>query len=103
MAQSSLTGGDGQLRSALIVAAFGFFALAFEGYDLIVYGSAVPTLLAYPDWHLTPAQVGAIGGIALFGMFFGAPAAGWLADRFGRRTVYIAILSFFSVMMIGVA
>jgi AAHS family benzoate transporter-like MFS transporter len=103
MAQNAVAGSDSQLRSALIVAAFGFFALSFEGYDLIVYGSAVPTLLAYSDWHLTPAQVGAIGGIALFGMFFGAPAAGWLADRFGRRTVYISILSFFSVMMIGVA
>jgi hypothetical protein len=61
MSDSTLASGEGQLRSAWFVAAFGFFALAFEGYDLIVYGSAVPTLLAYPDWHLTPAQVGVIG------------------------------------------
>ena len=94
---------EGRLRSAWIVAAFGFFALAFEGYDLIVYGSAVPTLLAYRDWHLTPTQVGAIGGVALLGMCFGAPVAGWFADRFGRRAAYIGMLSFFSIMMIGVA
>jgi MFS transporter, AAHS family, benzoate transport protein len=103
MLDRTAEGRDGDLNSAFIVAGFGFFALAFEGYDLIVYGSAVPTLLAYPDWHLTPAQVGAIGGAALLGMCVGSPIAGWLADRFGRRTVYIGMLSFFSVMMIGVA
>jgi MFS transporter, AAHS family, benzoate transport protein len=103
MSDRALADGEGQLRSAWIVGAFGFFALMFEGYDLIVYGSAVPTLLSYSAWHLTPAEVGAIGGVALFGMFFGAPIAGWLADRFGRRTVYMGILSFFSAMMIGVA
>jgi AAHS family benzoate transporter-like MFS transporter len=36
-------------------------------------------------------------------MFIGAPIAGWLSDRFGRRRMFIALLSFFSVMMILVA
>ena len=91
------------LRSAYVVVAFGFFAVLFEGYDLIVYGAAVPALLAYPDWSLTAAQVGAIGGAALFGMVFGAPVAGWLADRFGRRKLFIGLLIFFSFMMVLVA
>ena len=94
---------DGQLRSAYLVVAFGFCAILFEGYDLITYGSAVPALLAYSDWSLTPARVGAIGSAALFGMFLGAPFSGWLADRFGRRKLFIGILSFFSAMMILVA
>ena len=85
------------------VVALGFGALVFEGYDLIVYGAAVPALLAYPAWALTPAKVGAIGGAALLGMFIGAPLAGWLSDRFGRRRMFIGLLSFFSLMMILVA
>ena len=90
-------------RAVFIVVALGFGALVFEGYDLIVYGTAVPALLAYPAWALTPAKVGAIGGAAFLGMFIGAPFAGWLSDRFGRRRLFIALLSFFSLMMIGAA
>lgn len=91
------------LRSAYLVVAFGFFAVLFEGYDLIVFGAAVPALLAYPDWSLTAAQVGAIGAAALFGMVFGAPISGWLADRFGRRKLFIGLLIFFSFMMVLVS
>ena len=90
-------------RAAYVVVSLGFGALVFEGYDLIVYGAAVPALLAYQPWGLTPAKVGAIGGSALLGMFLGAPIAGWLSDRFGRRRMFIGLLSFFSLMMILVA
>ena len=90
-------------KAAYVVVALGFGALVFEGYDLIVYGAAVPALLAYQPWALTPAKVGAIGGAALLGMFLGAPLAGWLSDRFGRRRMFIGLLSFFSLMMILVA
>ena len=38
------------LRTTCLVVALGFGAIAFEGYDLIVYGAAVPSLLAYPGW-----------------------------------------------------
>jgi AAHS family benzoate transporter-like MFS transporter len=79
---------------------FGFFAMVFDAYDVIVYGATVPALLAYPGWSLTPAQVGAIGAAALFGMVFGAPASGWLSDRFGRRKVLICLLAWFSTMML---
>ncbi len=87
-------------RAVSTVVALGFGALVFEGYDLIVYGTAVPALLAYPAWNLTPARVGAIGGAAFIGMFLGAPLAGWLSDRFGHRRLFIGLLSFFSLMMI---
>ena len=84
----------------VLVVFFGFFAMFFDAYDVIVYGATVPALLAYPGWGLTPAQVGAIGGAALFGMVFGAPASGWLSDRFGRRKVFIGLLAWFSIMML---
>jgi len=83
--------------------ALGFAAIVFDGYDLIVYGSAVPALLAHPDWNLTPQQVGAIGSYALLGMFVGAVGAGTVTDRIGRRRTFIACLIWFSVMMLAVA
>jgi AAHS family benzoate transporter-like MFS transporter len=83
--------------------ALGFAAIVFDGYDLIVYGSAVPALLAHPDWNLTPQQVGAIGGYALLGMFVGAVGAGTLTDRIGRRRTFLGCLAWFSVMMLAVA
>ncbi len=91
------------LQTSLLVVALGFGAIAFEGYDLIVYGAAVPALLAYPGWALTPAKVGLLGGSAFLGMFLGAPAAGWLSDRFGRRRLFIGLLAFFSLMMLAVS
>ncbi len=86
-------------RSVAWVMALSFGALMFEGYDVVVYGAAVPALLAYKPWALNATQVGSIGSATLFGMFFGAPAAGWLSDRFGRRRVFVALLAFFSCMM----
>ena len=80
-----------------------FGAIVFDGYDLIVYGSAVPALLAYEPWALTPAQAGAIGSYALFGMFLGAIASGTLTDLIGRRRLFIASLTWFSLMMLLVA
>ena len=59
---------DAQLRSTYLVVAFGFGAVLFEGYDLVVYGSVVPALLAYKEWALTATQVGAIGSVSLLGM-----------------------------------
>lgn len=85
------------------VVALGFAAIVFDGYDLIVYGSAVPALLAHPEWNLTAPQVGAIGSYALLGMFVGAIGVGALTDRIGRRRMFIACVTWFSLMMLAVA
>lgn len=87
-------------RSGLTVVALCFLTIVFDGYDLIVYGSAVPSLLAEPGWHLGPAQIGAIGSYALAGMLVGALSAGAMTDVLGRRRIMLIGITWFSVMMV---
>ncbi|MGW8765912.1 MFS transporter [Streptomyces sp. NPDC055815] len=75
--------------------------LLFDGYDLVVYGTVVPTLLRDPDQlgALSPGQAGALGSYALVGVMVGALAAGAVGDRVGRRRVMVVNLVWFSVGM----
>ena len=100
MTRSSTAGSE---RAPWVVIALGFGALVFDGYDLIVYGSAVPHLLQHPEWQLSPAEVGTLGSMALFGMFFGAVGVGAVTNRIGRRRAFIGCLVWFSLMMLAVA
>ncbi|MEH7547856.1 MFS transporter [Neobacillus vireti] len=72
-----------------------FFIISFDGYDLVVYGTVVPTLIE--KWHLSPVEAGAIGTYGLFGMMFGAILFGTLADRIGRKSVISITLILFSL------
>jgi MFS transporter, AAHS family, benzoate transport protein len=71
-----------------------------EGYDLFTYGIAVPSLLAHPDWSMTPAYAGLIGSAGVFGMLIGSLAVGALTDRFGRRPMFFGAVILFSVGML---
>lgn len=96
------SGGAG-LHGRRQLSACAFAVIVFDGYDVIVYGSAVPALLKFRDWDLTPGQVGAIGSYTLLGMFVGALAAGALSDLIGRRRMLIGCVSWFSAAMLLVA
>jgi AAHS family benzoate transporter-like MFS transporter len=75
--------------------------LVFDGYDLVVYGTIVPTLLRDPGQlgALSPAQAGALGSYALIGVMVGALAAGFVGDYIGRRKVMLANIALFSIGM----
>jgi len=72
-----------------------FLIIAFDGYDLVVYGTVVPVLIE--EWNLTSVEAGAMGSYGLFGMMFGAIFFGTLADRIGRKNVIAITLIFFSL------
>lgn len=80
-----------------VVLAICFAVVIVDGYDLVVYGAVVPSLLSYAPWGLTAGDVGLIGSLALAGMLVGAMSSGWLGDRFGRRRMLIATFGEFSV------
>jgi AAHS family benzoate transporter-like MFS transporter len=71
--------------------------LVFEGYDVYVYGAAVPYLLQHPGWALGPRLAGVIGSAAVFGMLVGSLVAGLATKRLGRRRVYLATILCFSI------
>jgi AAHS family benzoate transporter-like MFS transporter len=88
-------------RSPGVVIALCFVAIVFDGYDLVVYGAVVPDLLAYQAWEMSPVDAGNIGSYALVGMLVGALLIGYLTDVVGRRTVMVASVAFFSLMMVA--
>lgn len=82
-------------RFHLSLLLWSFFIIAFDGYDLVVYGTVVPVLIE--EWNLTSVEAGAMGSYGLFGMMFGAIFFGTLADRMGRKNVIANTLILFSL------
>ncbi len=70
------------------------FIIAFDGYDLVLYGSVVPYLIE--EWSLTTVEAGAIGSYGYIGVMVGAITFGILADRIGRKNVILLCIMMFS-------
>lgn len=74
--------------------------IIFDGYDLIIYGVALPLLME--EWALTAVQAGFLASAALFGMMFGAIFFGTLSDKIGRKkTIMICVALFSSFTFFG--
>lgn len=79
------------LLSALII--------IFDGYDLVIYGVALPKLMH--EWQIDPMTAGFLGSLALFGMMFGAIIFGSLSDKlekygFSRKKLIAVCIIIFS-------
>ncbi|MEB3366409.1 MFS transporter [Saccharopolyspora mangrovi] len=90
---------EAQRRRGLWVVAICFTAVVFDGYDLIVYGATLPSILAYEEWHMTPVLAGVIGSYALAGMLVGTLLCGLVTDLIGRRRMMLASIVWFSLFM----
>ncbi|QIX28021.1 aromatic acid/H+ symport family MFS transporter [Nocardioides sp. JQ2195] len=101
MTSTSATAEARRSRTLGWVVGLSFTALLFDGYDLVVYGTVVPTLLADKSQigALTPAQAGTLGSWALFGVLVGALTAGAIGDRVGRRRIMLVNIAWFSLGM----
>lgn len=74
--------------------------IIFDGYDLVIYGVALPLLME--QWALTAVQAGLLASTALFGMMFGAMCFGTLSDKLGRKkTIMICVAIFSGFTFVG--
>ena len=65
-----------------------FLVQLADGYDITAAAFATPTLAR--QWSLGPGQLGLLFSASLVAGLFGPPLFGFLADRYGRRTMVIA-------------
>jgi len=88
----------GAVRWVVAIAAI---ALIFDGYDLVVFGTIVSTLLADPSQlgQLDATTAGLLGSYALLGVMVGALSTGAIGDYIGRRKAMITGIIWFSVGM----
>jgi AAHS family benzoate transporter-like MFS transporter len=86
-------------RSPAFVVLICFVSIVFDGYDLVVYGTTIPSILAYEEWGVTPEQAGAIGSYALMGMLIGTLTVGAITDILGRRKIMLLSITWFSAAM----
>ncbi|MDN3029039.1 aromatic acid/H+ symport family MFS transporter [Streptomyces sp. S.PB5] len=74
-----------------------WITVMLEGYDLVVLGAIIPTLLKTQHLGMTAADATTVATLSLVGVAIGALLVGPLADRFGRRLLLIASVVEFSV------
>ncbi|QGU08011.1 4-hydroxybenzoate transporter PcaK [Corynebacterium occultum] len=84
-------------RTVLICGA----AVAFDGYDLVAYGTTLSELRA--EWGISATQAGLLGSAPLIGMLLGSISAGALTSRWSRNTVLAACVTWFSIFMAACA
>lgn len=73
----------------------------FEGMVVFMTGIALP--LIGREFGLTAWQHGLVSAAVLFGILIGASALGGLADRFGRRIMFIVEMALFIVFLLMLA
>ena len=72
----------------------------FEGLVVFMTGVALP--LIGKEFNLTSTQHGLVGAASLFGILIGASALGGLADRYGRKPMFIVEMLLFVLFLVAV-
>jgi MFS family permease len=99
------TGGtvDSRARYAGWVAPLCWTSVALEGFDLVVLGVVLPSLLKEPTWGLTPNTGALISTVGLIGVMLGAMAVGAISDVIGRRQTVVWTVIIFSLLTLACA
>ncbi|MGE8144332.1 MFS transporter [Pseudomonas frederiksbergensis] len=75
--------------------------MIIDGFDVQAMGYVAPAIIQ--QWGINKSDLGPVFGAGLIGMALGAPLAGILADRFGRRLILIIALLGLSAGMAATA
>lgn len=76
-----------------------FLVMLSDGYDLAATAYAAEGVMH--TLHIKHAAMGLVFSAALFGMLIGAPALGFVGDRFGRKRAVIAASVLYGVFSIA--
>lgn len=87
------------LQRRVLLLCFGVVVL--DGLDVAMVSFLAPSLIS--DWGVSKAELGPVVTSGLVGLAFGSLIAGPLSDRFGRRGVIVASMTFFGVASVATA
>lgn len=85
------------------VAPLCWIAVLLDGFDAVVLGAVMPSMIEDPEFALTPTTGTVVATVGLVGMMIGALGMGWATDRFGRRKLLIGAVVLFSLFTLGMA
>jgi AAHS family 3-hydroxyphenylpropionic acid transporter len=88
-------------RSAAVTVALCFCVAIAEGFDIQAIGVAAPRL--GPELALSAEALGWVFAIGNIGLVIGASLGGWLADRIGRKPVFVGAVFLFGVFTLATA
>lgn len=88
-----------QASGARLNVALCFAVAVLEGFDIQAIGVAAPKMA--PELGLQPDQLGWVFLASNLAMMFGATYGGWLADRIGRKPVFITAAATFGVFTLA--
>ncbi|NBD24855.1 MFS transporter [Paenibacillus glycinis] len=95
---AAAAGSKRALRNVFWAAGFGWM---FDAMDVGLLSFILVALRK--DWGLTAQEAGLLGTVNLVGMAIGAVLGGYLADRIGRRPVFLFTLVVFGAFSFGSA
>jgi len=87
---SEVIDGSRLSRLQLLVLVMCGLCMIIDGFDVQAMGYVAPTIIEH--WGINKSDLGPVFGAGLIGMALGAPLAGILADRFGRRLILVVAL-----------
>jgi AAHS family 3-hydroxyphenylpropionic acid transporter len=81
--------------SATVNIALCFAAAILEGFDIQAIGVAAPKLA--PELGIAPDELGWVFFASNLALVIGASCGGWLADKIGRKPVFVGAVALFGV------
>ena len=82
-------------RQVAVTVGLCFLIAVLEGFDIQAMGVAAPRVAR--EFGFLPQQMGWIFSISNIGLVIGASFGGWLADKWGRKPIFIAAVALFGV------